>query len=161
MPLLLTLVFLALGIACLTVRLHAMKGHVGTHQPRGDANLGALFSKLTDNAKKNYILELQTCASLYSLLKDSFVCFVPLLNFCCWCSIFVVLVLYLLCFSALFFFFRCSIFVFRCSIFLVQVLYLIVRRHREDSHHRVFLTHSTVRPCLLLFNQNQTCCPAR
>ena len=52
MPLLLTLVFLALGIACLTVRLHAMKGHVGTHQPRGDANLGALFSKLTDNAKK-------------------------------------------------------------------------------------------------------------
>ena len=31
--------------------------------------------------------------------------------------------------------------------FLFQVLYLIVRRHREDSHHRVFLAHSTVRHC--------------
>ena len=37
MPLLLTLVFLALGIACLTVRLYAMKGH------EGKIHLGARF----------------------------------------------------------------------------------------------------------------------
>jgi len=30
----------------------------------------------------------------------------------------------------------------------LTVLYLIVRRHREDSHHRVFLTHSTVSPLM-------------
>ena len=29
-----------------------------------------------------------------------------------------------------------------------QVLYLIVRRHREDSHHRVFLANSTVSPLM-------------
>ena len=47
MPLLLTLVFLALGIACLTVRLYAMKGHEGTNQPRGQlANPGVPLFKI-------------------------------------------------------------------------------------------------------------------
>ena len=39
---------------------------------------------------------------------------------------------------------------------LVQVLYLIVRRHREDSHHRVFLAHSTVRQSQLLIVQPES-----
>ena len=63
MPLLLTLVFLALGIACLTVRLYAMKGHVGTNQLRGDANLGAPLFKTDRQRKKKLHIGIQAFAS--------------------------------------------------------------------------------------------------
>ena len=106
MPLLLTLVFLALGIACLTVRLHAMKGHVGTHQPRGDANLGALFFK-TDRQREKKLHNGITDFCKFIVTSQRLICL-----FCSNCSILVAGALFLL---------------FQCSIFLLQVLYFCVQ----------------------------------
>ena len=79
MPLLLTLVFLALGIACLTV--------LSTSYKRGDGVPKIIYFR---------------SANIFH---------------CDWHE-------------------------------AAQVLYLIVRRHREDSHHRVFLANSTVSPLM-------------